>query len=543
MQRFHQQSPAQLGQTAIQAAAPQARPFLLEDYAGQATWAGKPIYTQDQVIGQLDGGAQIRGKTITYTFIDNGHPVGLYNNPKYEFAEPEGFSPFNAAQRTTAREAMRLWDDLIVTKLVEKNGNGADIVLANTTTGPAQAWAYFGDNAGPRYQGDVWIASPEANWTNAWLQYNGYGRTTLIHEIGHSLGLNHPGDYNYSDDNDGDGEPDPITYEGDAYYAQDTMQFSIMSYFSPQKSGAQPVDASLALIGYAQTPLLHDILAIQDKYGADPTTRAGATTYGFNSTAGNGVYDFTQNLSPFLSIYDAGGVDTLDLSGAQSGVFLDLRPGAFSSAGVRPTLAQANAATAAVNAVTDDAQGDFDPWESQAELDAWIANLSAIGANRVLNDTGVAGVGALSHRNISIAYNTIIENAVGGSARDYLVGNDVANILKGGGGDDVLDGLGGDDTLFGGTGADVLRINDIGGRDRIADFQTGVDRVDVRGIDADPGLAGDQAFVVGSQAGAGRVVFSAAGGLTTARFYIDADQNPDLIVEVAGGIAPSDWLL
>jgi serralysin len=533
------------GRADLSGAAPgsgSALPFLLEDYAGQATWAGKPIFTPQEVIGQIDGGEMIKGKTITFTFIDNSHPVGHYNNPKKGHPEAEGYEPFSEAQREVAREAMVLWDDLIAVKIQENNGNGADIVFANTTTGPAQAWAYYPGN-GPKHQGDVWIATPEANWTNDWLMYNGYGRTTLIHEAGHSLGLSHPGDYNFSDDNDGDGEPDPITYEDDAFYAQDTEQFSIMSYFSPQKSGAQPVEVSLALIGNAQTPLLHDIYVIQSKYGADPTTRAGNTTYGFNSNAGNEVYDFSQNLSPYLSIYDAGGVDTLDLSGANASVFLDLRPGAFSSAAVRPTLAQANALTEEFNAATDDVQGDFDLWGSQAELDAWLNQIGSIGQNRVLADTGVSGINALSHRNISIAYNTVIENAAGGSARDYLVGNHVGNVLNGGGGNDVLNGLGGDDTLIGGAGADEFRFIAVGGRDRVSDFATGADKVNVSEIDANLGVAGNQAFTVGASAGAGVVVLSTVSGVTTASFHVDGDGKADLVVSLVGGAVVGDFIL
>ena len=49
-----------------------------------------------------------------------------------------------------------------------------------------------------------------------------YAWFAITHELGHSLGLAHGGDYNASDDNDGDGQPDPITYDGDAYFFQDT---------------------------------------------------------------------------------------------------------------------------------------------------------------------------------------------------------------------------------------------------------------------------------------------------------------------------------
>lgn len=511
-----------------------APPFMIDDFAGIVHPNGKPIFNQQQVINQIDGGAMIPGGngTITFSFL-TGNPTGWYNSPKYQelgVTEAFGFSEFSNAEKVVAREAMVLWDDLIPQSIVEKTGKGADIVFANTTTGPAQAHAYFPGN-GPKLQGDVWTADPSVNWTNAWLQYDGYGRTTLIHETGHSLGLNHPGDYNFGDDGpDPDTDPDPITYAGDAFYYQDSGQFTIMSYFSPQVTGAQPVNGALFLVGSAQTPLLHDILTIQAKYGADPTTRTGDTNYFSNSNAGNAVYDLAQNPYPYLSVYDAGGEDTFDFSTANRSVFIDLRPGAFSSAAKGAvTLAQANQIITEFNNATDasQGQGDFALYNTQAEVNADADFLGTLGHNRVLNDTGISGIFATSHRNISIAYNTTIENANGGSARDYLYGNDVANKLNGNGGNDVINGAGGDDILTGGAGLDEFRFFQNSGNDEITDFVSGSDKIHLTEIDANTGLAGNQAFTF-----IGNAAFSnVAGQLRTysqgGDNYIAGDTNGD----------------
>ena len=523
------------GAPALVGASPQgaaAAPFLLEDFAGLATYRGKPIYDHEGVIGQIDAGVEFSGKTISFTFLDGPHTIGIYNNPKYAFDEPEGYSPMSAAEKTVAREAMKLWDDLIPQNIVEKNGNGADIVFANTTTGPAQAWAYY-PGKGVKVSSDVWTADPSVNWTNDWLQYDGYGRTTIIHEAGHALGLSHPGDYNFGDDGpDPDTLPDPITYLGDAFYAQDSEQYSIMSYFGPQETGGQPVNGALLLVGNAQTPLLHDILTLQAKYGADPTTRTGDTNYFANSNAGNPVYDLAQNPYPYLAVYDAGGTDTFDFSTANRSVFLDLRPGSFSSAAAGAvTVAQANAILTAFNAATDAAQGDFPLYTTQAQVDADADFLGTLGHNRVLNDTGISGIFATTHRNISIAYNTVIENAAGGSARDYLVGNHVSNQLKGNGGDDVINGLGGNDWLWGGAGADEFRFFDNPGNDTIVDFLSGTDTIYLTEIDANLGVAGNQAFAfIGAAAftgAAGQLRSYTSGGSN----FVAGDVNGDGIAD------------
>ena len=99
------------------------------------------------VTWQLDAGwaQNVSDGIITFGFFDGNHAVGLNNSPKY--GEGKGYSPFTEAQKTAARDAIHNWDDLIAAKFVEvKQGPGistwaqntTDILLANTTTGPAQ---------------------------------------------------------------------------------------------------------------------------------------------------------------------------------------------------------------------------------------------------------------------------------------------------------------------------------------------------------------------------------------------------------------------
>lgn len=421
---------------------------------------GKQIWDTDTIAGHL-----IRSGTawaapqgvVTYGFLQD-RPAANYS-PN---GEADGFSPFSAAQRAAARYAASLWDDVLAVRFVEDTRpNGGQIRFANTTSGPEQAWAYYPD-ARAAAGGDVWINPDQAS--NLELTEGYYGLTTLIHEMGHAIGLSHPGDYDAGDDGE-------ISYAASAEYFQDSRQYSIMSYWDARLTGADHVDWWDLRFVYAASPMLHDIAAAQRLYGADMTTRTGNTTYGFHASAdlaGRPAFDFTRNTQPVVAIWDAGGTDTLDFSGFSTPSVLDLRQGAFSSGGGRadvpPDLAS---------------QGD-----------------------------------SLLKQNIAIAYGTVIENAVGGRGNDFVIGNEVANRLEGGAGADTLVGAEGRDTLVGGAGNDLFRLvrpgdSTVKAPDVILDFdKAGNDRIDLAAMDADLHRAGNQDFrFIGSAAftGAGQI--------------------------------------
>ena len=169
----------------------------------------------------------------------------------------------------------------------------------------------------------------------------------------------------------------------------------MLSYFQAGADGNGTDHIGTAGRSYGATPLLHDILALQSVYGANMTTRTGDTVYGFNSTAGHDAFDFTININPVVAIWDAGGIDRIDASGFGNDQVIDLGEGAFSSVGFMT-------------------------------------------------------------RNVAIAFGATIEQGVGGSGDDLLLGNSANNLLVGNAGVDRLEGGDGDDTLQGGAGSDLL---------------------------------------------------------------------------------------
>ncbi|HHZ8726504.1 TPA: M10 family metallopeptidase C-terminal domain-containing protein [Proteus mirabilis] len=159
---------------------------------------------------------------------------------------------------------------------------------------------------------------------------------------------------------------------------------------------------------YPMTFMLVDILLLQYLYGPNMTTRLENNTYGFHSNTGRAAYSLKSIEDKLVScIWDSGGIDTLDFSLYTVNQVINLNEGCFSD------------------------------------------------------------IGGL-RSNISIAYNTIIENAIGGKGDDTLIGNPFDNNLIGGDGNDLFYGGSGNDIIYGELGNDVLYGDD--GDDMLIDY-------------------------------------------------------------------------
>jgi Ca2+-binding RTX toxin-like protein len=229
---------------------------------------------------------------------------------------------------------------------------------------------------------------------NGGLEQGGFGFVTLVHEIGHAMGMAHPHD-------NGGGSSVLLGVSGpfDDFGLFDLNQelFTIMSYNNAWDSGPNgATPGAVIAYGYMGTLGALDIAMMQEKYGANMSFHTGDDIYEIPSTNGVGTF--------FQTIWDAGGDDTIRYSGAAN-------------------------ATINLNAATID--------------------YSATGGG---NPSYASGIYAA----FSIAQGVMIERAVGGSGNDTLIGNAGSNVLQGRGGNDNLSGGDSGDTLLGGAGADAL---------------------------------------------------------------------------------------
>jgi len=418
--------------------------------------------------------------SLTYSFPSNG----AYYGSSYGAAEnTTNFGVLSATLQATARNAVKVYSsvaNLTFTELGETATRHADLRLAMSDK-PSTAWAYLPNTAAEG--GDVWFNSANGYYTSP-VKGN-YAYMVFLHEIGHTLGLDH-------------------AHEGNVVpQDRDSMEFTVMSYRS-YAGASTTAGYTNETWGYAQSLMMYDLAAIQHLYGANYATSSSNTTYSWSSTTGemtvNGVGQGTPGGNRILlTIWDGGGSDTYNFSNYATNLKVDLRPGEWTTT-VATQLAKLH----------------------------WDGSKVAVGniANALLYNGDTR---------------SLIENAVGGSGNDKLTGNHAANLLKGGagadrlsglGGSDILDGGAGADFLLGGAGADVFNFNSTqdspsNARDTIQDFVRGSEHIDLHNIDANTALAGDQGFLfIGGSPFTGQM-----GQLNFSNGVLSGDVNGDKVAD------------
>ncbi|EAX4319101.1 serralysin family metalloprotease [Salmonella enterica subsp. enterica serovar Richmond] len=429
----------------------------------QTTWNGKDVTGKEAA--------------VTYSFPDWDYNQKNLNS---NFEQDIGLSQFTSEQQAQAKLSLQSWSDVANIKFTEVSPDShSNITFGNYNgTGQAHAISPRADK-GHDYRGEGYSTDGQA-WFNINYEETGdgvyanlhpklgnYGRESFTHEIGHTLGLLHPGNYNA-----GQGVP---TYATNAVYAEDNLQFSLMSYWHESNTGGDNGGE------YAAAPLMDDIAAIQYLYGANMTTRTGDTVYGFHSNTERDFYSASNSSQKLIfTVWDAGGQDTLDFSCYSQNQRINLNEGSFSDVG------------------------------------GLKGNVSIAAGVTIENAIGGSG-------------NDVI---VGNNADNVIKGGAGDDIIYGGGGQEQLWGGSGNNIFVYADLNDSLASTP----DKIWDFESGKSRIDLSSFD--PGH-NDYDFIrfvdhFSGEAGEALLSYDAQNNLSELALNVNGGSSPDFLVQIVG---------
>lgn len=379
-------------------------------------------YTHREELGQP--------RTLTYSFA---------TEPRYDFQTD--FQVYSAEQKAAVREALSRYSGIANIKFVELSSDESD--FANLT--------FFRDEipGSPNGSNTGYEIDIPTRYTD--LSPNSPHFEVLLHEMGHVLGLKHPGNYGGFED-----------FPPYLPSSENNRNNTIMSYTFVNGP------AALKIFDYA---------AIHYIYGVNPSARASNDTYHIADRY----------------IWDGAGIDTLSASEQTLAVYLDLRAGSWIYAGTKnASILAPNQAFVGYGTLIENATGGsghdiitgnsvnntFNGGAGNDSLNGGDGNDGLNGGlgNDVLNggngtDWGQywsATGGVTVNLNLTNPQNTLgagidtliaIENLNGTGFNDTLAGNSLSNTLLGNAGNDTLAGGAGNDVLSGGTGKDIFIFN------------------------------------------------------------------------------------
>ena len=300
----------------------------------------------------------------------------------------------------------------------------------------------------------------------------GYDFITLIHELGHGLGLAHPHDTGgYSTIFEG------VTSSFGDYGDNNQNQgiFTTMSYNDGwQTQYPSHTDSGY---GYQGTPMAFDIAALQILYGANNSYNTENNTYNLPTVNG-------QNQNTYWScIWDADGTDTISNAGSSINCTINLNAapliGANAGGYVSWNSNIVGGFTIANNVFIENATGGsgndtLTGNSANNTLDGGAGNDTMIGGigddiyivdslSDVVTEGSSAGTDTVRSSSISLNLSTNYANVenltLTGSSSYNLTGNSSANTLTGNSGNNVIDGGAGNDTMIGGAGNDTYYVD------------------------------------------------------------------------------------
>lgn len=384
-------------------------------------------------------------------------------------------SNWTTTEQSAFTAAMHLWSvEANITFNIMGSVSGADVVISRGSDGKAQGGISDYDpgdigstQLGAAVDGTISIDTSKFGFGPIGAPFSsagGYPWDTIIHELGHVIGLGHGGPYN-----DGDTTTSP------QFTQYDNTAYSLMSYNdAPDYSSAFLWGSSGGTSRSPVTPMMLDIAAADRIYGLPVGgPLSGGQTFGFHTNIAGDIaqfFDFTVNTKPIITLFDTGLNNTLDVSGFTIGSTIDLHQGAFSNVaglignvgiafGTRIDTAIGGAAG---DHLTGNADGDVLMGGANSDTLSGGSGNDHIYGNMVTTTQGTSDGGDLIDTGGGSDY------VNGNAGNDTITASNGSNRLYGGQGDDLIQVTGhGINHLNGNLGDDMLQVaggtNDIHG--------------------------------------------------------------------------------
>jgi hypothetical protein len=208
---------------------------------------------------------------LTFSFLNSGSISGASN----QASDSNGFVEMSADQKVAVKKALDYISTVTNLTFTEANTSGqGDLNFGTNDQGTASGAYAYNPHTAPHIDVMLNNHAGAAQQANSNFAQGSYGWETLIHEIAHSIGLKHPGNYNAG----GGGTVGPYLPAGDA----GSRRFSIMSYNNPTDgqnvtatdNGNNTTTYSASALN-PDTFMVYDIAALQFLYGVN-TNAAGS---------------------------------------------------------------------------------------------------------------------------------------------------------------------------------------------------------------------------------------------------------------------------
>ena len=331
--------------------------------------------------------------------------------PRYEsdLSKAIGYRQLSTTQQRNAVRVLEYLEDIIDVEVEETRNADQPNTIAIALNRQANSSGYAWYPNSRSYGSDIYLDDSSYNAT---LNPGTWGARTLIHELGHALGLKHP-----FDEPDADGDiADPPYLQGN----EDHPRWTVMSY------------TDRAERGYTFSDL--DIAALHYLYGPSKTSRTGDDRYVYDPAAAN-------------FIWDGAGTDTIDASGSYRRVTIFLEPGHHGFGGLSK-----NSRITAAGQITVNFGSEIENLLGSDYPDTLTGNQLANEISGGDGDDRIFG----KDGDDSLDGGADDDLLRGGDGNDRLTGGSGLDTLYGDAGDDELNGADGADALYGGTGDDRL---------------------------------------------------------------------------------------